>query len=124
MKRTKNTRDFHDRSFSRGQQSPDAPQEERGGKSNTQGVFSDVLRRQLPNGWRFGLPNEIYRTADGTMFNLVGIPLSLPMPTWPLEKIRQWPGHSRYSAANDIPTEFSQLFRTAIHSKRGRAVRF
>ena len=24
---------------------------------NTQGVFSDVLGRALPNGWRFGLPN-------------------------------------------------------------------
>ncbi|MCI0362622.1 MAG: S41 family peptidase, partial [Phycisphaerales bacterium] len=25
---------------------------------HTQGVFSDVLGRRLPNGWRFGLPNE------------------------------------------------------------------
>jgi len=41
---------------------------------NTQGVFSDVLGRQFPNGWRFGLPNEIYRTADGAIFDLVGIP--------------------------------------------------
>src|SRR5215472_1342262 len=40
---------------------------------NTQGVFSDVLGRKLPNGWRFGLPNEIYRTADGKIFDLVGI---------------------------------------------------
>jgi len=29
---------------------------------NTQGVFSDVLGRQLPNGWRFGLPNERFVT--------------------------------------------------------------
>ncbi|MBV8513666.1 MAG: S41 family peptidase [Acidobacteria bacterium] len=41
---------------------------------NTQGVFSDILGRRLPNRWRFGLPNEIYRTADGTIFDLVGIP--------------------------------------------------
>ncbi len=41
---------------------------------NTQGVFSDVLGRKLPNGWRFGLPNEIYRTPEGTIFDLVGIP--------------------------------------------------
>ena len=27
---------------------------------NTQGVFSDVLDRRLPNGWRLVLPNEIY----------------------------------------------------------------
>jgi hypothetical protein len=41
---------------------------------NTQGVFSDVLRRSLPNGWYFGLPNEVYYTADGTAFDAVGIP--------------------------------------------------
>ncbi len=30
---------------------------------NTQGVFSDVLARNLPNGWRFGLPNERFVTG-------------------------------------------------------------
>ena len=49
---------------------------------NTQGVFSDVLGRQLPNGWRFGLPNEIYRTADGTIFDLVGIPPDIEVPVF------------------------------------------
>lgn len=29
----------------------------------TQGVFCDVLGRRLPNGWNFGLPNALYRTA-------------------------------------------------------------
>ena len=47
---------------------------------NTQGVFSDVLGRQLPNGRRFGLPNEIHRTADGTIFDLVGIPPNIEVP--------------------------------------------
>jgi hypothetical protein len=41
---------------------------------NTQGVFSDVLGRNLPNGWRFGLPNEVFRAADGKTFDGVGIP--------------------------------------------------
>ena len=36
----------------------------------TQGVFSDVLGRELPNGWSFGLPNEVFRTAQGA--TLVG----------------------------------------------------
>jgi C-terminal processing protease CtpA/Prc len=49
---------------------------------NTQGVFSDVLGRRLPNGWRFGLPNEIYRTADGTTFDLVGIPPDIEVPVF------------------------------------------
>ncbi|WP_328982954.1 S41 family peptidase [Streptomyces mirabilis] len=42
---------------------------------NTQGVFSDVLERILPNGWTFGLPNEEYLTpSDGETFDGEGIP--------------------------------------------------
>jgi len=38
----------------------------------TQGVFSDVLGRTLPNGWSFGLANERFVT-DGKSFDNVGI---------------------------------------------------
>jgi hypothetical protein len=38
----------------------------------TQGVFSDVLSRRLPNGWRFGLPNERFVT-DGRSYDGPGI---------------------------------------------------
>ena len=38
----------------------------------TQGVFSDVLGRRLPNGWQFGLANERFVT-DGKSFDNVGI---------------------------------------------------
>lgn len=41
---------------------------------HTQGVFSDVLGRRLPNGWSFGLPNEVFRTEDGRIFDGPGIP--------------------------------------------------
>ncbi|WP_436849631.1 S41 family peptidase [Streptomyces avermitilis] len=42
---------------------------------NTQGVFSDVLERILPNGWSFGLPNEEYLTpSGGRTFDGEGIP--------------------------------------------------
>jgi hypothetical protein len=41
---------------------------------STQGVFSDVLDRRLPNGWRIVLPNEIYVTADGRSFDVSGVP--------------------------------------------------
>ncbi|MGV9901560.1 S41 family peptidase [Streptomyces sp. NPDC003388] len=41
---------------------------------NTQGVFSDILTRVLPNGWAFGLPNEEYLTPSGTTFDGPGIP--------------------------------------------------
>jgi hypothetical protein len=41
---------------------------------NTQGVFSDKLRRRLPNGWVFALPNEVYLTKEGASFDVDGVP--------------------------------------------------
>jgi hypothetical protein len=49
---------------------------------NTQGVFSDVLGRRLPNGWTFGLPNEVYRTPQGTTFDGPGIPPDIAVPVF------------------------------------------
>ena len=46
---------------------------------NTQGVFSDVLDRNLPNGWEFGLPNEVFLT-DGKAFDGSGIPPDIEVP--------------------------------------------
>jgi hypothetical protein len=48
----------------------------------TQGVFSDVLVRRLPNGWSFGLPNEVFRTADGRTFDGPGIPPDVTVPVF------------------------------------------
>lgn len=47
---------------------------------NTQGVFSDVLSRSLPNGWRFHLPNEVYLTVDGKAFDGTGVPPDVRVP--------------------------------------------
>jgi Peptidase family S41 len=49
---------------------------------NTQGVFSDVLGRKLPNGWGFGLPNEVFRTKRGTTFDALGIPPDIAVPVF------------------------------------------
>jgi hypothetical protein len=49
---------------------------------NTQGVFSDVLGRELPNGWSFGLPNEVFRTAQGETFDGAGIPPDVSVPVF------------------------------------------
>lgn len=49
---------------------------------NTQGVFSDVLGRQLPNGWRFGLPNERFVT-NGKSYDGAGIPPTVVVPVFP-----------------------------------------
>jgi len=56
---------------------------------STQGVFSDVLRRTLPNGWSFGLPNEVFRSPEGKTFDGAGIPPDIEVPVF---------------AANDLAT--------------------
>ncbi|WP_323748174.1 S41 family peptidase [Catenulispora rubra] len=48
---------------------------------NTQGVFSDILDRQLPNGWMFGLPDEEYLTPSGRTYDIAGIPPDVAVPT-------------------------------------------
>jgi Peptidase family S41/Tricorn protease C1 domain len=47
---------------------------------NTQGVFSDILSRSLPNGWRFHLPNEVYLTSEGKAFDGTGVPPDTRVP--------------------------------------------
>jgi len=49
---------------------------------NTQGVFSDVYGRTLPNGWGFGLPNEVFLTPDGKAFDGSGIPPDIQVPVF------------------------------------------
>jgi C-terminal processing protease CtpA/Prc len=56
---------------------------------NTQGVFSDVLGRSLPNGFRFGLPNEIFLTADGKAFDVAGIPPHVQVPVFPQDDLEK-----------------------------------
>lgn len=55
---------------------------------STQGVFSDVLTRQLPNGWHFGLPNQIYLTEDGKAFDGSGVPPTISVPVFPREDLQ------------------------------------
>ncbi|MGE5361363.1 MAG: S41 family peptidase [Bacteroidales bacterium] len=54
----------------------------------TQGVYSDVLGRRLPNGWRFGLPNEVFLTEGGKHFEVVGVPPDVAVPVFPREDLR------------------------------------
>lgn len=49
---------------------------------HTQGVFSDTMRRTLPGGWEFMLPNEEFLTRTGTAFDGPGIPPHLPEPVF------------------------------------------
>ncbi|RJO79439.1 protease [Nocardia panacis] len=59
----------------------------------TQGVFSDVLGRKLPGAsraeWSFGLPNEIFLTADGRAFDGPGIPPDITEPVFTEDEFAQ-----------------------------------
>jgi C-terminal processing protease CtpA/Prc len=55
---------------------------------NTQGVFSDMLERTLPNGWRFSLPNGTYLAEDGRAFDVVGVPPDVRVPVFPDQDLR------------------------------------
>ncbi|WP_257153725.1 S41 family peptidase [Streptomyces lunaelactis] len=49
---------------------------------NTQGVFSDVMERELPGGWQAVLPNEEFLTRSGQTFDGPGIPPQLREPVF------------------------------------------
>lgn len=53
--------------------------------SNTMGIFSDVLQKRLPNGWSYGLSNEIYETENGKNYEYIGIP-----PNRKIEYPKSW----------------------------------
>jgi len=42
--------------------------------SNTEGIFSDILSKRLPNGWEYGLSNEVYESVEGMNYERYGIP--------------------------------------------------
>jgi len=42
--------------------------------ATTKGAFSDLLEKQLPNGWTYTLSTEIYETMDGKVYESIGIP--------------------------------------------------
>ena len=42
--------------------------------ARTEGVFSDILDKELPNGWTFGLSNEVYQDLNGINYEGLGIP--------------------------------------------------
>lgn len=45
--------------------------------STTEGVFSDVLDKELPNGWDFGLSSEVYLDMNGVNYESKGIPADI-----------------------------------------------
>lgn len=46
----------------------------------TNGALSDVLEKELPNGWEFTLSNEVYLDVNNQSFEAIGIPPTLAAP--------------------------------------------
>src|SRR5581483_1703245 len=70
---------------------------------NTQGVYSDVLVRQLPNGWRFGLPNEVFLTERGKHFEATGVPPDVRIPVFPKADLEAWRDSALEKAVEILP---------------------
>jgi C-terminal processing protease CtpA/Prc len=47
--------------------------------SPSEGIFSDILEKKLPNGWEFGLSNEIYQDMNGISYEAKGIPVHVDL---------------------------------------------
>jgi len=52
---------------------------------HTEGVFSDVLDKELPNGWEVGLSNEVYLDTKGNNYEGRGIPADIDLG-YPLDR--------------------------------------
>jgi hypothetical protein len=44
--------------------------------SSTAGIFSEILWKELPNGWEFSLSNEIYTDPNGKTYEGIGLPVN------------------------------------------------
>lgn len=47
--------------------------------SRTAGIFSEILWKELPNGWEFSLSNEIYTNPNGKTYEGTGVPVSFEL---------------------------------------------
>ena len=47
--------------------------------SSTAGIFSEILWKNLPNGWEFSLSNEIYSDPQGNEYETIGVPVNYNM---------------------------------------------
>lgn len=44
--------------------------------SRTAGIFSEILWKELPNGWEFSLSNEVYTDPKGKTYEGLGVPVN------------------------------------------------
>lgn len=74
---------------------------------STQGVFSDVMQRRLPNDWQTGVPNEVFRTRDGHTFDGAGIPPNVREPVFTEDEFANHRDSAFDRAVRMLPAEAS-----------------
>jgi C-terminal processing protease CtpA/Prc len=45
----------------------------------TNGIFSNMLEKKLPNGWKYTLSFQVYYSADMTCYEGKGVPVDVPL---------------------------------------------
>jgi C-terminal processing protease CtpA/Prc len=55
----------------------------------TLGILSDNLYKRLPNGWEISLSNEVYESADGKIYEAVGIAPDIDVPVFDAKNVMQ-----------------------------------
>jgi carboxyl-terminal processing protease len=65
--------------------------------SRTSGIFSEILWKELPNGWEFSLSNEIYTDKRGKTYEGTGIPVNIEM-----DYLRKHPDFNKSFYPNEI----------------------
>jgi C-terminal processing protease CtpA/Prc len=45
----------------------------------TNGIFSNMLERKLPNGWKYTLSHQVYYSSDKTCYEGKGIPVDIKL---------------------------------------------
>jgi len=53
------------------------------------GELSDILGKELPNGWQFGLSNEVYSDFQDRRFEVIGVPMDTKIKALSLPDIEQ-----------------------------------
>lgn len=43
------------------------------------------MKRTVPNGWIFRLPNEVYLTSEGRVYDVTGVPPDVTVKFFPTE---------------------------------------
>ena len=77
--------------------------------NRTEGVFSDVMEKALPNGWEVGLSNEVYLDTKGVNYENIGIPPSIAL-NYPMKRQDFF-----RSLANDLNTDKQKIIQEVLN---------